>query len=79
MLLKEKTMTEIDTTLILKYLKDNNLTKKAFCEKCNISLYTFNNAIKNKYASDNVINNIARAMGVYPFYFTIESRIKYLY
>lgn len=34
--------------LIDDYIKNNNLTKKAFCEKCGISLYTLNNLYKNK-------------------------------
>ena len=31
---------------IIKYLKENNLTKTQFCKLCNISIYTLNNLLK---------------------------------
>ena len=31
---------------IIKYLKENNLTKAKFCKLCDISMYTLNNLLK---------------------------------
>ena len=54
----------LNTEKIEKYLKDNKLTKKEFCKKCNISVSTLN----RMYKSDNIrvinIFKVAKGMEV---------------
>lgn len=38
----------INVKLILDYIKENNLTRKEFCEQCDINLSTFYRIINNK-------------------------------
>lgn len=38
----------INKELILNFIKDNNLTKKQFCEKIKISVLTLNRTLNNK-------------------------------
>lgn len=33
---------------IIKYLKENNMSKTAFCKLCNISMYTLNELLKGR-------------------------------
>ncbi len=37
----------INTNLINFYIKEKGITKKAFCESCDISTNTLNNVLKN--------------------------------
>lgn len=38
----------IKTEMILNYLKENNLTKKAFCQKCKIGTQILNKILRNQ-------------------------------
>lgn len=38
----------VNTEMILKYLKENNLTKGKFCKACKISEMTFNRILNNE-------------------------------
>lgn len=41
-------MDRINTQMILDFIQDNGLTKKAFCEQCNISSSTLDRMLKGK-------------------------------
>ena len=42
-------MRKIKTSLIQKYIKENNLTKQQFCKKCNISTSVLNKILNEQY------------------------------
>jgi len=44
--MKKKIIASLNTDLIYKFLKDNNLTKSGFCKKYNFSLSSLNNILK---------------------------------
>lgn len=51
-----------NTNAIIKYIKENKLSKVAFCRKCNISLYKLNKLLNNNFnirisAFINIYNN----------------------
>lgn len=58
-------MHQVKAEVILNYLAENNLTKKAFCEKALISKSTFQKVLRgSNKASVKTLYLIARAMGV---------------
>ena len=55
----------IKENLILKYMKDNNLSKTSFCKNCKIACSTFDRILQgNKNIGLNMIGRIARTIGV---------------
>ena len=54
----------INTELIKKYMEENNLSTKQFCEKCEISYYSYLKIKKNTLTKFRPIYNIAVIMNV---------------
>lgn len=54
----------INVKLIKKYIKENNLTIKKFCKKCEISYYTYLKMMKNTLTKFRPVYNVAVVMRV---------------
>ncbi|MBQ7797942.1 MAG: hypothetical protein IJ371_02340 [Clostridia bacterium] len=54
----------INTQLIEKYIKDNNLSMTAFCKKCKIGLDTFYKIMLNKNVMTSSLYKISKCMNV---------------
>ena len=44
--MKQLTRNRFKYEEVIKYLKENNMSKTEFCKLCNISIYTLNNLLK---------------------------------
>lgn len=50
--------------MVENYIKENKLTKKAFCEKCNISVTTLYKVLNNKNVYLGTIYRIAKVIHI---------------
>ena len=59
----------IKENLILKYMKDNNLSKTAFCKNCKISYSTFRKLMYGNADNCNIVAvfRMARYMNIQPY------------
>ena len=63
--MKKEIKANINTQLILKFLKENNLSKKAFCEKYNYSLSSLNNVFKqNANINFSVVCKLSKILNI---------------
>ena len=54
----------INYEMIKRYEKENNLSSKQFCEKCNISWYAYSKIVKKEMVKVRVIYKIAVLLDV---------------
>jgi len=54
----------VNTELITNYMRDNKLSKKAFCELCKISVGTLNKILNNVHLRVTPYLKIARLLNV---------------
>ena len=54
----------INTNLIKKYIKDNNLTTKEFCKKCDITYSSYLKIMKSKIKRFKPIYNVSIVLNV---------------
>ncbi len=58
---------QINKSLIVKFLKSNNLTQKEFCEQCKISLSTLYKVLKGKNVNLSTIFKVAKTIKIDAF------------
>ena len=54
----------VNAQLILDYIKDNNLTKKEFCQRCKVNVSTFYSFINGKNFNMTNLLRMAKTMNV---------------
>lgn len=62
-------MDRFNTQMILDFIHDNGLTKKAFCEQCNISSSTLDRMLKGKIFRLRTLLRVANYMDKYLYEF----------
>lgn len=55
---------KVKSSIVVDYLLDNNLSKKAFCDKCDIDLFDLEMIFDGNFASSEVLEKISKVTGL---------------